>query len=373
MKAEARKRIEKYGICALLAVVTFAAFASVSQSSFIVFDDGTYVFSNNAVQNGVTWTGIKWAFQNFDASNWHPVTWLSHMLDCQFFALDPAGPHLTNLAFHIANTVLLFLLLQNLTGRLWAAAFVATLFGIHPMHVESVGWVAERKDVLSAFFFLLTLLAYARYVELSQPTVTGQTVPAVIKWKRPFRGRKSWVIYGLTLFFFALGLMAKSMIVTLPFILLLLDFWPLQRAASKWGEGGRFKALTFQRLLIEKIPFFILAAATCVVTYIAQNSGGAVKPELEYSLSDRLIHLPVSYAWYIWKLFWPVNLSVFYLLRPGQDSIAEMLPALLLLLVVTSLALAGARKLPFIIVGWFWFLGMLVPVIGLVQVGNQAY
>jgi len=383
MTAEVKRQIIKYTICLLLVAVAFSAFAFVSHCSFIVFDDGTYIFNNTAIQNGVTWEAIKWAFQNFDSSNWHPLTWLSHMLDCQWFALDPAGPHLINLTFHIANTLLLFLLLHNLTGRLWPAAFAAMLFAIHPMHVESVAWVSERKDVLSAFFFLLTLLAYARYVELRRKTSPPPGVPppvsATFDKDSKIRVRTMWMAYGLAVFFFALGLMSKPMVVTVPFALLLLDFWPLQRIASKHSEdestvmprGSRAKAV--QRLLVEKIPFFILAAASCVVTYIAQNTGGAVKSQFDYPLAERLTHVPVAYGWYIFKLFWPANLSVFYILRPGQDSGLEMPGATWFLLLVTFVAVVCIRKYPFFIVGWLWFLGMLVPVIGLVQVGNQAY
>ncbi len=355
MNSDGQKQFLKYLICILLAGITFAAFAYVADCSFIVFDDGNYVVNNPSIQHGFSWDAIKWAFQAFDSSNWHPLTWLSLMLDFQLYDLNPGGYHLTNLAFHIANTLLLFLLLQKLTAKLWPSAFVALLFGIHPMHVESVAWISERKDVLSAFFFLLTLFAYARYVELANA-----------------KHRLAWWLYGLALMLFAFGLMAKPMLVTLPFILLLLDFWPLQRfnalAASKPREDGS----TFQRLLVEKIPFLLLVVFSCWLTFLAQNQGGAVRPQTELSMVHRLTHIPVSYAWYLLKLVWPANLSIYNELRLENFGL-DVVFSLLLLFMLTAFALVCARKYPFFLFGWFWFLGMLVPVIGLVQVGSQAY
>ena len=341
----------KYLVCVLLAGITFAAFAPVAHYSFIALDDRSYVVGNSHIQHGFSWAAIKWAFNAIYSNNWHPLTWLSHMLDCRLYGLDPAGPHLTNLAFHIVNTLLLFLLLENLTSKLWPSAFVALLFAIHPMHVESVAWISERKDVLSAFFFLLTLLAYARYVELAGA-----------------KKRTSWMVYGLALLLFALGLLAKPMLVTLPCILCLLDFWPLRRI--QWPLAAQPKGPLY-RLLIEKIPFVLLAALSCWVTFAAQNATGAVKPQVAFPLSERLDHVPLSYAWYVLKLFWPVNLSIYYPLRMDNPSWGVL--AVLFLVMLTGLTLMFGRKLPWLFVGWFWFVGMLVPVIGLVQVGDQAY
>jgi Flp pilus assembly protein TadD len=352
MNQAVQKQLLKYLICALLAVVTFAAFASVGNNDFIAFDDRQYIVDNVNLQHGFSGAAIKWAFTAFYSSNWHPLTWLSHTLDYSLYGLDPSGHHLTNLAFHIANVILLFLLLQNLTAKIWSATFVALLFAIHPMHVESVAWASERKDVLSTFFFLLTLLAYARYTKL---------VAA--------KKRSSWFVYGLTLVLFALGLMAKPMLVTLPGILFLLDFWPLQR--FQFPLKNQPKSLLCL-LLIEKIPFILLTVLSCYVTFLCQKTTGAVKLEELYPFVQRFDHVPVSYAWYILKLFWPTNLSVYYPLQYQIPDLEEFL-GLLLLAAATLFALLGLHKCPWFFVGWFWFLGMLVPVIGLVQVGNQDY
>jgi tetratricopeptide (TPR) repeat protein len=352
MNPPSRERLFRYLACLLLAVITCAAYASVSHNLFIALDDQDYVVNNLNIQQGFTWKSIKWAFTAYYASNWHPVTWLSHILDCQLYGLSSAGPHLTNLAFHVTNTVLLFFLGYYLTSRLWPSTFVAMLFGIHPMHVESVAWVSERKDVLSAFFFLLTLLSYARYVEL-------------------YRAKKSvaWAVYILALLLFALGLMAKPMLVTLPGILLLLDYWPLQRI--QWPLHDQPKSV-WRRLLVEKIPFILLTALSCWITYSIQNSTGAVKLGVLDSTTQRINHMPVAYAWYVLKYFWPVNLSVYDRL-PYQESEQQIFWGTLLLVAITAFAVWRFRKYPWFFVGWFWFVGMLVPVIGLVQVGNQAY
>ena len=337
----------------LLAIVTLAAYAPVADGQFISLDDLDYVVNNPHVQQGLSWSAIKWAFSTFHSSNWHPLTWLSHMLDCQFYGLNPAGHHLTSLVLHVANTWLLFLLLLNLTSRLWPAAFAALLFALHPMHVESVAWISERKDVLSAFFFLLTLLAYARYVELN-------------RIQSPIR----WPVYGLTLLLFALGLMAKPMLVTLPCVLCLLDYWPLARfqLPIKSQPVGALR-----RLIVEKIPFFILTVLSCWVTWLAQSSGGALKPMADFPLENRLVHIPVSYIWYVFKLFWPADLSVFYNMTHTEHFVSTVAGACLLLLAITAFAVRRARQQPWLLVGWLWFVVMLVPVLGLVQVGNQAY
>ena len=349
------KPSSKYLISISLAVVTLAAFAGIARDSFITLDDRAYIVANPFVQQGLSWSAIKWAFAGFHSGYWIPITWLSHMLDCQFFGLHPAGHHLVDLGFHVVDTILLFLLLHRLTARLWPSAFVALLFALHPMHVESVAWAAERKDVLSTFFFLLALMAYVHYSKCPSSS--------------PPAARHSSLSYCLALLFFAFGLMAKSMIVTLPFVLLLLDYWPLQRFAL---NPECFRNSTLKKLFLEKIPFFLLAGLFSWVDGFAANAAGAVKPAFQYSLPERLAHVPVSYVWYLLKFFWPVNLSIFYPLR--MDSTAfEVSLALLLLLVLTALALAGARKYPFLPFGWFWFIGTLVPVIGFVQAGDQAY
>jgi len=273
------------------------------------------------------------------------------MLDCQLYGLDPAGHHLTSLAFHIANTLLLFLLLQHLTARLWPSAFVALLFGIHPMHVESVAWVAERKDVLGAFFFLLTLLAYARYVKLAEN-----------------HSGRCWPVYGLTLLLFALGLMAKPMLVTLPCVLCLLDYWPLRRFQLPLKSQS---AAVFGRLAIEKAPFLVLTAISCVMTILAQSQMHAVISTADFPLGARLAHVPVAWAWYVGKLFWPADLSIYYLSYAPHPSV--VVGALVLVAMLTWLAVWRVRKEPWLIVGWLWFLVMLLPVSGLIQVGRQAH
>ncbi|MGH7978042.1 MAG: hypothetical protein ACREE6_01605, partial [Limisphaerales bacterium] len=378
-----QKPLIKYLICLLLAAITIAAFAGVDHCSFIVFDDGNYVVNHAAIQHGFSWKSLKWAFSSFDSSNWHPLTWLSLMADYQFFGLNPAGYHLINLTFHVANTVLLFLLLEHLTRRTWAPAFVALLFGIHPMHVESVAWISERKDVLCSFFFLLTLMAYVRYVETQSAAPSGPRAsasgPGVGDTQRI--AVRPWMLYALTLFLFVLGLMSKPMVVTLPFVLLLLDLWPLQRfdtlAVPASARTARMPVPLILRrtvlpLIIEKIPFFVLSALSCYLTYLAQRNGGAIREATEYPVLLHLNHACISYAWYILKLFWPVHLSIYYQLWTGRFGL-DVLCSLVALVVITALAVRHFRKYPYFLFGWLWFLGMLVPVIGLVQVGSQAY
>jgi Tfp pilus assembly protein PilF len=340
----------------LLALVTLGLFLPVVGHDFLNYDDQGYVTENVRVQAGLTRAGLVWAFRTGADSNWHPLTWLSHMLDCQLYGLKPAGHHLTSLLFHIANTLLLYGVLRRMTGAMWRSAMVAALFAWHPMHVESVAWVAERKDVLSAFFWLLTMLAYARYVE--KPAATR---------------------YLLCLLFFVLGLLSKPMLVTLPFVLLLLDFWPLGRmavprvktlAASK-GDLVSSRALPLKRLILEKAPFFILTAASCVVTYLVQARSGAVASLSLVPFGLRLANLPIAYCSYLLKLLWPENLCILYPLPeswPGW----EVAAATMLILAVSGAVVVFAQRQRALFTGWFWFLGTLVPVIGLVQVGSQA-
>ena len=342
-----------------LTIITFAAFEQVRTCEFITFDDNSYVTENLYIQSGLTLKGVIWAFGRIHAGHWHPLTWLSHMLDCQLYGLNPSGHHLNNLAFHIANTLLLFLVLRRMTGALWRSCFVAVLFALHPVHVESVAWVAERKDVLSTFFWMLTMWAYIRYVE------------------RPKLHR-----YLLALLFFALGLMSKPTLVTLPFVLLLLDYWPLGRhqlspsgmnpkspiSKSINPSARRSKALYLVR---EKAPFFALCAVSIVLTIFAAGKGEAIGTLGDYRLDMRAANALVSYVSYIGKMIWPSHLSIFY---PYQEMLPlwKVVGAGLLLIVVSVLVIRVVRKLPYLAVGWFWYIGTLVPVIGLVQVGMQA-
>ncbi len=343
----------------LLAVVTLFVYWPVRQCDFLGCDDPLYYTDNAHVQAGLTWAGAKWAFTTGDAANWHPLTWLSLMLDAELFGNHPAGPHLVNLLFHVANTVLLFVLLNRLTAFVWRSALVAALFGLHPLHVESVAWVAERKDLLCAFFVLLTLLAYARHADLS-------------KVKSP----KSKVFYSMSLVWFALALMSKPMAVTVPFLLLLLDWWPLNRIsnfkfqisnASK--NGARVSVL--QPLLIEIIPFFGLSVAASVITFVVQKKGNAVAALTTFSLPVRIENAFVSYARYLAKTVWPATLANPYP-HPGHWPAVLVIFSVLLFLALCVAAFWFARKFPFLFTGWFWFAGMLVPVIGLVQVGTQS-
>jgi tetratricopeptide (TPR) repeat protein len=338
-------------IALLLAVATFALYLPVAWFSFCVYDDGLYVTEQPIVQNGVTWAGVTWAFTTMAASNWHPLTWLSHMVDCGVFGLNPAGPHLENALLHAANTALLFTLLLRLTKKLWPAAFIAALFAWHPLHVESVAWIAERKDVLSTFFALIALLNYTRYVEFSK-----------------VQSPKSKAYFALSLVTFALGLLAKPMLVTLPCVLLVLDFWPLERF-----QISNFKFQTVAKLFAEKIPFFLITAAASVVTFLAQaqRGGSAVVSLATVPLHYRLKNVPLAYVEYLEKIFWPAKLAVFYPL-PDKIPVAAAIAAVTALLAITVAAWQLRRTKPYLLTGWLWFIGMLVPVIGLVQVGGAA-
>ena len=334
-------------ICLLLAAAIVAVYWQVGGFGFTNLDDDEYVTDNAAVRAGLAWHGALWALTARYASNWHPLTWISHMLDCQLFGLSPTGHHLVNLLFHIANTIFLFLLLARMTGCLWRSAFVAALFGLHPLHVESVAWVAERKDVLSTFFWMLTLGAYLHYTQSPKPAR-----------------------YLLVLLAFALGLMAKPMLVTLPLVLLLLDLWPLGRLArEKGGQGDH--ARSWRKLVWEKIPLFVLAAASSAVTFVVQQGSGAVGSLELYPLGVRAANAIVAYVSYIAKMFWPAHLAVFYS-HPGASlPIWQVAGSGLLLVCITVLAIR-ARGRPYLAVGWLWYVVTLVPVIGLVQVGHQA-
>jgi tetratricopeptide (TPR) repeat protein len=378
----------------LLALVTLLVYLPVAHDSFLVYDDGEYVTENPAVQNGLKWPAIQWAFTTQHTSNWHPLTWLSHMMDCELFGPNAGAHHVVNVLFHAVNAALLFGLLFRLTGDLWPGAFVAALFAWHPLHVESVAWISERKDVLSTFFALLTLLAYARYAQhvtsdMCQVTrtnsalsrVTRLPAEALAKAGHPSR------CYWLALFFFALGLMSKPMLVTLPFVMLLLDYWPLGRisdaknapapAAQPFCLRGapqrRFgaTAATLKHLLFEKWPFFLLTAVSCVVTFIAQRSGEAIVTLENIPLVFRLENALTAYAQYLLKTIWPVNLAVIYPLSPEFPRFA-VIAAVAVLIFISIIAWLARKRSPCLPVGWLWFLGTLVPVIGLVQVGGAA-
>ncbi len=334
---------------ALLFLVVAAVFLPSLRHEFITYDDPGYVTANAQVQGGLTWENVKWAFRSVEASNWHPLTWLSHMLDCQLFGLQPWGHHLTNLLLHACNALLLFVVLRRATGAVGRSLFVAALFGLHPLHVESVAWIAERKDVLSTLFWMLTLWAYV---------VWGQGRAA----GRP----RAWGFYGLAFLSLAAGLMAKPMLVTLPCVLLLLDGWPLGRWAGASVPGRCL-------LVVEKLPFFALSAASCVITYFAQQQGGAVKTLEDFTGAERAANALTAYCQYLGKCFWPTRLAVLY------PNLGELPPwwqtalAGALLAVISSVAMVlWQRRRPAVAVGWFWFLGTLVPVIGLVQVGGAT-
>ena len=353
------------GVCVLLVVAVLLVFGRTLRYDFVNYDDDQYFYANPQVQHGLTGSSVAWAFQSTYAANWHPLTWLSLMLDVEMFGPGPAGPHLTNLLLHAANTVLLFLLLRRMTGAYWRSAFVAALFGLHPLHVESVVWVSERKDVLSGLFFMLTLLMYARYVQgvTSGTWRVTRTEAATAVPDTSRVTRHTSLFYVLALLFFALGLMSKPMLVTLPFVLLLLDYWPLERFAIC---DLRF---AIRSLAWEKIPFFVLSATSCVVTFVAQK--GAVQPLAHISLGIRAVNATVSYARYLYKMFWPVNLAIPYPHHGYWPFWLFGLSAALILAAV-MFAIQFRRKFPFLITGWFWYLGMLVPTIGLVQVGMQS-
>ncbi|HUE37447.1 MAG TPA: tetratricopeptide repeat protein [Candidatus Acidoferrum sp.] len=341
-------------IALLLALVTLAVYLPVVNNGFILYDDGDYVTQNKMVRGGLTLAGVKWAFTTFSSANWHPLTWLSHMTDCELFGVNAAGSHVVNALFHAINTVLLFALWLQLTRRdsgqkdgglprepngFWPGAFIAALFALHPLHVESVAWAAERKDVLSTFFGLLALLCYARYA------ANG-------------KGRSQW--YWLALLLFACGLMSKPMLVTLPFVMLLLDYWPLER----------FNRTGVKRLLVEKIPFFLLTIASCVVTYLAQKTG-AVRSLAQVPLPYRFENAMVAVATYLLKMIWPTRLAVIYPM-PHSIPAATFIVCLGILIFITVAVWLARKKNPFLLVGWFWFLGTLVPIIGLVKVGDAA-
>ncbi|MGD0816234.1 MAG: tetratricopeptide repeat protein [Verrucomicrobiota bacterium] len=325
-------------ICLALAAITFAVFGRTLTHGFVDYDDGTYVFDNAMVFHGLTLRGLAWAFTSTHAANWHPLTWLSHMLDCQLYGLHPGGHHLTNVLLHTATVIALFLVLRQMTGALWRSAFVAAVFAIHPLRVESVAWVAERKDVLSGLFFMLTIAAYVRFA------------------RRPGPAR-----YALVSLLFALGLMCKPMLVTLPLVLLLLDYWPLRRGDSRKLSG----------LVMEKLPLLALSAASSVATLLAQSR--EIQASGSFSLPWRLGNALMAYMIYLGQMVWPSGLAAFYPYPPAHWPAWEMALAGLLLAGLSWAAWKQRRNQPWLLTGWLWFLVMLLPVVGIVQVALQSH
>jgi tetratricopeptide (TPR) repeat protein len=324
------------GICLLLAVLTWLVFGQSLWHDFINYDDPRYVYENTKITGGLSLGGVAWAFTHIHSMNWHPLTTISHMLDCQLYGLKAGGHHFTNVLLHSIAAMLLFIALLRMTGALWRSAFAAAVFAIHPLRVESVAWIAERKDVLSGVFFALTLLAYMYYM------------------RSPRIGR-----YLIVVFVFACGLMSKPMLVTLPFVLLLLDYWPLNRIKGQVGKR-----------VLEKIPLVALSAVSSVATFLAQK--GAVGWTEELPVVERINNAVVSYVLYIWQMLWPVSLAVFYPHPENRLPLWEIIVSIFFLICITAVAIALHKQRPYLIVGWLWYLGMLVPVIGLVQVGWQG-
>ena len=328
-------------ICTLLALGVLGVYAQTANFGYVAYDDDQYVYQNPWVKAGLTVSNVGWAFTTFFYANWHPLTWISYMLDFNLFGSNPGAQHLVNVAFHLASTLLLFLALVRMTRQPWRCAVVAAIFAVHPLHVESVAWISERKDVLSTFFEMLTLLLYVRYVE-----------------------RRSVGNYLAMAVAFGLSLLAKPMAVTFPFVLLLLDFWPLLRL------GWPLQPALVRRLFLEKTPLLAMAAVTSVLTFLAQRGYGAVASLTHLPLPERIANAAIAYVAYIGKTFWPTNLAVLY---PVHDPvIGNAVIAVLILAVITVAAWKWVRPRPYLAVGWLWYLGMLVPVIGLVQVGTQS-
>jgi tetratricopeptide (TPR) repeat protein len=366
------------GVCVFLIAITWLVFGQTLSHEFVNFDDHVYVYENPVITGGLTLPGIIWAFTHTHARNWHPLTTISHMLDCQLFGLNAGGHHFTNVFLHTIAVVLLFLVLRQMmggpsrTGSVWPSAFVAALFAVHPLHVESVAWISERKDVLSGVFFMLTLAAYARYAR--QPSAARYIMMTIL---------------------FALGLMSKPMLVTMPFVLLLLDFWPLGRGRGMKGRGqradrrgqraeGRGERLEVRHeksevsgqwsvvsgLVVEKIPLLALSAASCLATLLVQRQAAGSIDQLPFAW--RVNNAIVTCVAYLWQMLWPVKLAVFYPHPDNRLLLWQIFLALALLIAITVAVIALRQKRPYLITGWLWYLGMLVPVIGLVQVGEQA-
>jgi protein O-mannosyl-transferase len=337
--ADAGRREQRWrvaAVCLVLAAITFAVFGQTAGFGFVNYDDDKYVYENPVVAKGLTLKGFVWALTDDKFDHWHPLTWLTHMADCQAFGLWAGGHHLTNVALHAAAVIFLFLALREMTGSLWRSAFVAAVFAIHPLRAESVAWIAERKDVLSGFFFMLTLWAYARYV-----------------------GRPSGWRYAAVAVAYALGLLCKNTLVTLPFVLLLLDWWPLQRRMALFGG-----------LVKEKIPLFLLSAGSCVVTVLAPQK--VIGPD-RIPFLERLGNAVLSYGVYLWQMVFPAGLAVPYLYPPNGQPFWKVGAAFVLLAAISMGVLACWKKRPYLLVGWLWYLGMLVPAIGIVQISYHSH
>ena len=325
-------------------MLTWAVFGQTLRYDFVNYDDPRYVYQNTRITSGISFDNVVWAFSHIHSENWHPVTTITHMLDCQLYGLRAGWHHFTNVLLHAVAVVLLFIALQRMTGTLWRSAFVAAVFAVHPLHVESVAWIAERKDVLSAVFFMLTLLAYVHYT------------------RGPSIGR-----YLTVVLFVALGLMSKPMLVTLPFVLLLLDFWPLARIDGQRSNTGH----QVLQLVLEKIPVLALCAVSSIVTFLAQR--GAIGGTEQLPISARINNALVTYIDYIRQMFWPARLAVFYPHPENRLPLFEISLAVIVLIGITAAAFGFRKKAPYLMTGWLWYLGMLVPVIGLVQVGWQGH
>ncbi|MFH1079342.1 MAG: tetratricopeptide repeat protein [Pseudomonadota bacterium] len=326
----------------ILIIAVLAVYFNVQDYEFVNYDDPPYVTENQIVKSGLNWKGIFWAFTTTHYANWHPLTWISFMFDYEIFRLRAGAYHWNNLLLHLFNSVLLFLVLKHITNAFWRSFTVAALFALHPLHVESVAWISSRKDVLSALFWLLTIYTYALYIE-----------------------KPSFYRYILVFLIFSLGLMTKPMLVTLPFVLLLLDYWPLRRF-----QIGQTNTRSLS-LFFEKIPIFILSIASCIITIYAQESSQAVATWESLSLQTRISNAFASYVKYLLKTFWPVDLAVFYP-HPGVFPLEQLLIHIVLLVLITVLVLYFIRDYPYLLIGWLWYLGTLIPVIGIVQVGSQA-
>lgn len=332
----------KFFIVFALIAVCLIIYTQTFWFDFINIDDRAYIYENAAAYSGLNWQTVRWSFTAFYSGNWHPLTWLSHILDFSIFGLNAGGHHAVNVLFHTLNSIFAFLVFKKMTGSIWKSGAVAMLFAIHPTHVESVAWIAERKDVLSTFFWLLTMLAYFKYAETET------------------ENRK--LFYILTIFFFACGLMSKPMLVTLPFVLLLCDYWALER----WKKLRDLKPL-----IIEKIPLFALTAISSVITFLAQKSGGAVVSVETVPIATRILNVSVAYAKYVWMMFFPVNLGFWYPFEPNLNPL-EIIGAITFLIIVSAYCWRERNRRKYLLMGWLWFLGTLVPVIGFVQVGLQA-
>jgi hypothetical protein len=379
----------------LLGVAAVLLYARTLHFGYVNYDDTDYILDNPHVSTGVSLKNALWAVRESYAANWHPLTWMSHMLDCQLFGTNPGPPHVVNFIFHTANSILLFLLLFRMTGLLWQSWITAAFFAFHPLHVESVAWIAERKDVLSAFFFFLCLLCYVRYVESGATCETRHNDRIETSSPQPFppkeeretwlavtnnaacrASRRCWYVLGLALF--VCGLMSKPMLVTLPFVLLLLDYWPLQRFLPPENKALRPSQPSSQKLakfklrdlLQEKIPFFALSAACCVVTFFAQKSAGAVASLDSTPFGARLANSTLAYFCYLGKTFWPKTLFIPYVPDLNQNAALPWIAGSAILVLTALVILIRSRR--YLAVGWFWYLGTLAPVIGILKVGDQT-